>query len=320
MSLLGWRRHQGDAIDEQLRDIASQGAGMARVAHLFAFGLIALFSVASLVALGGDALVAVVSEWRSGGYFDIPKIGSLVVVVLLVPAFDAAMLYAAARIRLLFSRRARRRDYTIHWGILLSTAMVEAGAYAYMAWRYEGAPTLAAWALIVIRAVFAPLLAIYLSMARALPVTAKDIMAQVELASGSGLLRDAVGVANDPNAPMSTKAAIFAASQDSLPSLMRVLNAGSALPALTAPGATVTILPEDNGNDDGPGGGVSTSRASSPLPFPVPQRAPASTPRRAAPARNNATAQANLRAAYSQLRSGRLDVAPPPMTRKVVGI
>src|SRR5262249_53280243 len=69
-----------------------------------------------------------------------------------------------------------------------------------------------AWALILSRALAAPLLSVYLAMARPLPVTARDILAQVELASGLGLIRDAVTIANDASASLSQKVALFGAS------------------------------------------------------------------------------------------------------------
>jgi hypothetical protein len=69
-----------------------------------------------------------------------------------------------------------------------------------------------AWALFLSRALAAPLLAVYLAMARPLPVTARDILAQVELASGLGLIRDAVTIANDASASLSHKVALFGAS------------------------------------------------------------------------------------------------------------
>jgi hypothetical protein len=49
-------------------------------------------------------------------------------------------------------------------------------------------------------------------MARPLPVTARDILAQVELASGLGLIQDAVTTANDASASLSHKVALFGAS------------------------------------------------------------------------------------------------------------
>jgi hypothetical protein len=81
-----------------------------------------------------------------------------------------------------------------------------------MAWRYETPVSIVAWALILSRALAAPLLSVYLAMARPLPVTARDILAQVELASGLGLIRDAVTVANDASASLSQKVALFGAS------------------------------------------------------------------------------------------------------------
>jgi hypothetical protein len=81
-----------------------------------------------------------------------------------------------------------------------------------MAWRYETPVSVVAWALILSRALAAPLLSVYLAMARPLPVTARDILAQVELASGLGLIRDAVTIANDASASLSQKVALFVAS------------------------------------------------------------------------------------------------------------
>jgi len=49
-------------------------------------------------------------------------------------------------------------------------------------------------------------------MARPLPVTARDILAQVELASGLGLIRDSVTIANDASASLGRKVALFGAS------------------------------------------------------------------------------------------------------------
>ena len=43
-------------------------------------------------------------------------------------------------------------------------------------------------------------------------MTARDILAQVELASGLGLIRDAVTIANDASASLSQKVALFGAS------------------------------------------------------------------------------------------------------------
>jgi hypothetical protein len=81
-----------------------------------------------------------------------------------------------------------------------------------MAWRFERPDTAIAWALIILRAAAAPLLAVYLSMARALPVTARDILAQAELASGAGVIRDVIVLANDRSASLADKLALYGAS------------------------------------------------------------------------------------------------------------
>ena len=102
--------------------------------------------------------------------------------------------------------------HALHRGVMATVAVLEAGTYAYMAWRYETPVSVVAWALILSRALAAPLLSVYLAMARPLPVTARDILAQVELASGLGLIRDAVTIANDASASLSQKVALFGAS------------------------------------------------------------------------------------------------------------
>jgi hypothetical protein len=49
-------------------------------------------------------------------------------------------------------------------------------------------------------------------MARPLPVTARDILAQAELASGAGVIRDVVREAQDTSAPLADKIALYGAS------------------------------------------------------------------------------------------------------------
>jgi hypothetical protein len=146
------------------------------------------------------------------GHVDVPAAISLGVSTLLVLCMDVAMLYAASMLRLLGMRRAEPRSMRLHRGVMATVAVLEAGTYAYMAWRYETPVGLVAWALILSRALAAPLLSVYLAMARPLPVTARDILAQVELASGLGLIRDAVTIAHDSSASLSQKVALFGAS------------------------------------------------------------------------------------------------------------
>jgi len=209
-----WRARwfgERDEVADELADIARQGSGMARLAHACASLMLVLFSLGSLVALGGDALLSVLDGVQDGRV-ELPAAISLGVSTLLVLCMDVAMLYAASMLRLLGMRRAEPRSMRLHRGVMATVAVLEAGTYAYMAWRYETPVTVVAWALILSRALAAPLLSVYLAMARPLPVTARDILAQVELASGLGLIRDAVTVANDKSASLGEKVALFGAS------------------------------------------------------------------------------------------------------------
>jgi hypothetical protein len=212
--LHAWRTRwfgERDAVADQLADIARQGASMARLAHVCASLMLLLFSAGSLVALGGDALLSVFVGAQSG-WVDLPAAISLGVSTLLVLCMDVAMLYAASMLRLLGMRRAEPRSMRLHRLVMTTVAILEAGTYAYMAWRYETPVSVVAWGLILSRALAAPLLSVYLAMARPLPVTARDILAQVELASGLGLIRDAVTIANDASASLEQKVALFGAS------------------------------------------------------------------------------------------------------------
>jgi hypothetical protein len=130
---------------------------------------------------------------------------SLGVSALLVLCMAVAMLHAASMVRLLGMRRAEPQTMRLHRGVMATMAVLEAGAYAYMAWRYVAPVSVVACALIVSRPLAAPLLSVYRAMARPLPVTARDILAQVELASGLGLIRAAVTIANDAGASLSQK-------------------------------------------------------------------------------------------------------------------
>jgi hypothetical protein len=209
-----WRARwfgERDEVADQLADIARQGSGMARLAHVCASLMLVLFSAGSLVALGGDALLSVL-DGAQHGHVDLPAAISLGVSTLLVLCMDVAMLYAASMLRLLGMRRAEPKSMGLHRGVTATVAILEAGTYAYMAWRYETPMSVVAWALILSRALAAPLLSVYLAMARPLPVTARDILAQVELASGLGLIRDAVTIANDTSASLGQKVALFGAS------------------------------------------------------------------------------------------------------------
>ena len=141
---------------------------MARLAHVCASLMLVLFSAGSLVALGGDALLSVL-DGAHQGQVDLPAAISLGVSTLLVLCMDVAMLYAASMLRLLGMRRAEPRSMRLHRGVMATVAILEAGTYAYMAWRYETPISVVAWALILSRALAAPLLSVYLAMARPLP-------------------------------------------------------------------------------------------------------------------------------------------------------
>jgi uncharacterized BrkB/YihY/UPF0761 family membrane protein len=126
-----------DAVDEALDDLERQGAGSARVAHLFAMLLVVLFSAGSLVALGSDALQAVLAQWNHSHTLDVPSAITLSVSTLMVLAMDTGMLVAAANLRVLSARRASLGERWVHIAVMAIVAVIEASTYAYMSYRFE---------------------------------------------------------------------------------------------------------------------------------------------------------------------------------------
>lgn len=204
-----WERLVGesDPIERQLTAIAREGATLARIAHLCAFLMLILFSAGSLVALAGDSLQAI-----ANGRATLPDIIAASVSGLLVACMDIAMLYAASILRLLAIRRAAKVEGRLHRFVLFSVAILEAGTYGYMSWRYEHPADAIAWALIGARALAAPLLSVYLSLARPLPVMARDMLALGERIAGEGVLRDLAHIAGDASAPLAEKVGLYIAA------------------------------------------------------------------------------------------------------------
>ena len=208
-----WQRLFGsrDPVEAQLRDIARQGTFGAMISHFFATLLIILFSTASLIALGADSMRAVLVSLAHGSV-DIPNAVATGVTALLVPAMDVAMLRAASKIRLLATRRATRSEMALHVVVMATISAIEAGTYCYMAAIYEHPGSGVAWALIIARSASAPLIGVYLAMDRPHPVTSRDILAQVELGAGAGVIRDVTEIANDASATLDRKMELFGAS------------------------------------------------------------------------------------------------------------
>jgi hypothetical protein len=183
-----WHRPPVDPVEQTMRELARQGTTMARVAHLFATLMVVLFSLGSLVALSGDAFSAVITTLQHGGVPSIPEAISIAVSTLMVVCCDIGLVYAAMTLRVL---RIRGSDEgrLLHLAVLIGVSVIEASTYFYMSLLYEH-PSGWGLFLVVARALTAPLLSVYLSMARAHRVTSRDILHQAELAQGIQLVRD----------------------------------------------------------------------------------------------------------------------------------
>jgi hypothetical protein len=190
------RRAPADPVERAMRELERQGAGIARLAHLFATLMVVLFSLGSLVALSGDAFGAIVNAVEHGGLPGIPQAISVLVSTLMVVCCDIGLVYAAMTLRVLKTRGTSRDEQLLHWFVLVSVATIEAGTYLYMSARYES-PVGVAWAIVV---------------ARAHPITPRDILHQAELAQGIQLVRDVHQVAQDPSASLADKMRLYGAS------------------------------------------------------------------------------------------------------------
>lgn len=306
-----------DPVEARLAAIGKQGTWLARAGHWCAVALIVLFSFGSLVALAGDALVRVVTLGLNPA--TIPPAITLGVSWLVVVAMDVAMIIAANTLRTLNTRRALPEEKRVHVWVMAVVALLESATYTYMSAKYEHPADAFAWGLIVLRAAMAPVLSIYLSMARPLPVGPRDILYQAELAAGAGMIRDVIQAAHNPDAPLVEKMALFGASaqmadadRDRLQTMIEVLsragggNAGHALPApddIVEGTATVRDVTADppTAPDDSRRGARGGSRGTPPT-----QKAPGSRPLRLVAPRNDTRTFDDLRA----MGFGLLDVKP----------
>jgi hypothetical protein len=246
-----------DPIESQLKEISRQGAGMARVAHLCAIVMIFLFSLGSLVALGGDALNSIIAEWNRG-QVDVPSSISVAVSTLFVACMDVGMVYAASVLRRLAARRADPAEKRLYTAVIAGVTVLEASTYAYMSVRYEHPANLAVLALILARAATAPLLSVFLAMARPIPVSSRDILYQAELITGTGVLRHVTVLANNPEAKLADlllmyQAAGYSSESDRkrLSDLIQVAQSGS-----SESSASVTVFETDQGPTFPTGGGT----------------------------------------------------------------
>jgi hypothetical protein len=307
-----WSRLFGeaDAIERQLSSIAREGATLARVAHLCAFLMLALFSAGSLVALAGDSIQAI-----AAGHATFPSIIAASVSGLLVACMDTAMLYAASILRLLATRRAAKAEGRLHRFVLGSVAILEAATYGYMSWRYEAPHDAIAWALIIARALAAPLLSVYLSLARPLPVTARDMLALAERISGEGVLRDLARIAGDTSAPLADKVTLYSAAAVIAPTertrLEALLDAAqrraqgapshdTALLAEAAPAPATTHTAPSDKPPTGPGSPAQAPRGRKGFEPPAANVVEMPrAPRRRSAARGRSSAEAKIRKVYT---------------------
>ncbi len=190
------------------------------------------------------------------GDITIPAAIAVSVSTLLVLAMDVSMIYAASQLRLLAVRR-QSEGTGLHKFVLIGVAILEAATYGYMSYRYERPSDGIAWALIIARALAAPLLSVYLSLARALPVTGRDILQLAERLAAEGVLRDIAHIAADSAATLGDKLSIYAPVAVNAPEddarLARLFDAAQKRAALPAPEGLASVSEKPTRPPTGPG-------------------------------------------------------------------
>lgn len=206
-----WARFFGkaDAVGSQLKELSRQGLWFSRWAHFCAIVMLILFSLGSLVGIAGPSTAAFLAAWQHGRFDLIQAISSSVSTVLVL-CMDTAALYAAMQLRLIEARESGSKAF--HWVVIIAVDILEAASFIYMAWRYDVPVLAVVWLLIIARAIAAPFLAVYLSLARPIPIGAPDMLHMAGMAAGKGLITDVTLVASDPAASIARKAEIFGAA------------------------------------------------------------------------------------------------------------
>jgi hypothetical protein len=231
--MFGRKRHAEDGVALALKQLEQQNAGLVRLAHFFAGLLVIATSVASLIALAGDTVQAVVNEIQHHPeQLRVPILASICITFFLVLAMDTGMLLAAGQVRVKLARHARLNSMAFDLVILIGVALLEAGTYCYMLWQYEPPANQLAGTLIIARALAVPLLSMYLVMARPVTVMPGDILHLASLASGTGFLHDVADIASNkmlPTKATQRKMRMFAAAsqltQDQRASLVNLIRA-----------------------------------------------------------------------------------------------
>ena len=286
-----------DPVQAQLDALEKEGQRLASLAHTAAFVMLILFSAGSLVALAGDSVQAIIN-----GHASIPAAIAVGVSALLVLCMDTAMIYGASLLRLLAIRR-QNAGGGVHKFVLITVAVIEAATYAYMSWKYER-PDGIAWFLIGARALMAPLLSVYLSLARALPVTGRDILAMIEKIAAENVLQDVAMLTADRSASLADKLALYEPVAVNAPEdqarLNRLFAAAQQRVALPAPEMALDASEEGNRPPTGPGSPITAPTVQT-LPDEPPNVRRLPSPR----ARRRPAAQRRATMAAREVRTGK---------------
>jgi uncharacterized protein GlcG (DUF336 family) len=196
-----------EVVKKRLDRIEQENQQSVQWDHRFAFVSIVTIAITAVLGIARTAVAALVAGRIQG----VDAI-NLCVAFLFVLVMNRGLLAAARNIRRKEARREQvfPEDRATMWGV----ALIESVSLGYMLFNFEHPADIIQWILLIARASVIPYATIYLEIQRQHPIDPQDIAIQTEIASGIGLLRDIVTIANDRSVPTGYKVGMYKASAD----------------------------------------------------------------------------------------------------------
>lgn len=153
-----------EAATDEVKKLASHGAGFMSFARFISRPLMVVFSMGALLVLGGRAIADVYRAFTGHTPVNINEVASLIVMYSLIFAADIAMIVAAVLIQDALQRHRWTWVDKFAVVVLLGAALMESVTLAIMIATVEHPRTIWDWILIGGRSLFAPIIAIFLSL------------------------------------------------------------------------------------------------------------------------------------------------------------
>lgn len=155
------------AAEDEVKALASHGAGFMSFARLISRPLMIIFSFGALIVLAGQSLKHVYLALTGAGHLDIVEVSSLIVMLALIIAADISMIVAAVIVQDAWQRHTWTGKDIFAGIVLGGTALLEAITLFIMIASVEHPHSWWEWALVGLRSIMAPVVAIFLALLHA---------------------------------------------------------------------------------------------------------------------------------------------------------